>query len=203
MNRGSLASLALVVILGAVFLWWSTDELRAFTSEGARRLEVSRQPRQLPEALLTDQDGAPFRLGDLKGKWVVVEFVYTRCATLCSALGNSFERIARRLPPGRLGGDVILLSVSFDPRNDDQPALRDFAARFSGAGTGGWRVARVGDGWQLSALLATFGVVVVPDGAGGFEHNAALHVVDPGGRLSRIHDVTAVDLVLAELGGRG
>jgi protein SCO1/2 len=200
-NRGSLASLAVVVALGAVFLWWSTDELRAFTSEGARRLEVARHPRDLPEALLTDQDGTPFRLADLKGRWVVVEFVYTRCVTVCSALGNSFERIARRLPPGRLGGDVILLSVSFDPANDDRAALGDFAGRYVGAGGPGWRVARVADGSQLAALLSTFGVVVVPDGAGGFEHNAALHVVDPRGRLSRIHDVTAADQVLAELGG--
>lgn len=201
MNRGSLVSLGLVLLLGAVFLWWSTDELRAFTSEGARRLEVARQPRDLPEASLTDQDGVPFRLRDLRGRWVVVEFVYTRCATLCTALGNSFERIARRLPPGRLGRDVVLLSVSFDPDHDDRAALADFAGRHAGAGGPGWRVARLDDRRQLAALLSTFGVVVVPDGMDGFEHNAALHVVDPGGRLWRIRDVTAVDEVLADLEG--
>jgi protein SCO1 len=38
-------------------------------------------------------------------------------------------------------------------------------------------------------LLKAFGVTVIPDGAGGFVHNAALHVVDRQGRLIAIFDI--------------
>ncbi|HCE09145.1 MAG TPA: SCO family protein, partial [Oxalobacteraceae bacterium] len=45
-------------------------------------------------------------------------------------------------------------------------------------------------------LLADFQVVVVPDGRGDFEHNAAILVVDQHGRLVRIFDYGEQQLAL-------
>ncbi|WP_096704678.1 SCO family protein [Magnetospirillum sp. 15-1] len=194
-------ALAVTVLLGAGFLWWSTDELRAFTTEGARRLAVSQQPRALPVVRLEDQGGNSFGFQDYRGQYLVVEFIYSRCPTLCTTLGQSFQRIAGGMAPGRLGRDLSLLSISFDSLHDDTEALRGYAERF-GADGRGWRVARLSDPGQLAPLLRTFGVVVVPDDMGGFEHNAALHVVDPAGRLSQIYDYRAANQVIADLGGR-
>ena len=199
MNRSTLTALIAVVTLGGAFLWWSTDELRAFTTEGARRLAVAQQPRDLPETVLEGQDGALFGFDDYRGRRVLVEFIYTRCPTVCGALGQSFERIAHRLPPERLGRDIVLLSVSFDPEHDDPAALRDYAQRFPAADGRGWRMARVNDPVQLARLLRTFGIVVIPDGMGGFEHNAAIHLVGPDGRLARIYEAGAADRLAVEL----
>lgn len=200
MNRGSLIALTLVITMGGAFLWQSTDELRAFTTEGARRLAVARQPRELPEALLVDQAGTAFRLQEYRGKRVLVEFIYTRCPTLCSVLGLTFERIARKMPSRRFGKDVFLLSITFDPQHDDAAALSDYAARFSSADGRSWRMARVDDPEQLAGLLQTFGITVIPNEEGGFEHNAAIHLIGPDGRLSRIYEAGAADQVAAELG---
>jgi protein SCO1/2 len=52
----------------------------------------------------------------------------------------------------------------------------------------------------LRALLDTFGVVVIPDGMGGFVHNAAIHLVDEEGRLGAIYDLGEERAVLAALG---
>ena len=41
----------------------------------------------------------------------------------------------------------------------------------------------VPDAAERAGLLAAFGIVVVPDGRGDFVHNAAIHVVEPDGRL--------------------
>lgn len=193
-------ALAVTVLLGSGFLWWSTDELRAFTTEGARRLAVSRQPRALPAIRLEDQDGNAFGFQDYHGQHLMVEFIYTRCPTLCTTLGQSFQRIAAGIAPDRLGRDLSLLSITFDTEHDDTKALRGYAERF-GAGGRKWRVARVNEPSQLAPLLRTFGVVVIPDDMGGFEHNAALHLVDPDGRLSRIYDYGAAKQVIADLGG--
>jgi protein SCO1/2 len=46
-------------------------------------------------------------------------------------------------------------------------------------------------------LLASFEVVVIPDGMGGFEHNAALLVVDAHGHLVRIFDYAEMETALA------
>jgi protein SCO1/2 len=42
---------------------------------------------------------------------------------------------------------------------------------------------------------------VLPDGAGGFVHNAAIYLVDPHGRLARIYEPDAAEGAIAELGG--
>ena len=52
---------------------------------------------------------------------------------------------------------------------------------------------------ELEALLNAFGVVVLPDGAGGFVHNAAIYRVDADGRLTRVYDPLAADRTIADL----
>ncbi len=82
---------------------------------------------------------------------------------------------------------VALLSISFDPENDDRAALRLYGERF-GAKPPQWRIAAPADAHGLDVLLKSFGVVVIPDGMGGFIHNGAIYLVDAQGRLARILD---------------
>ncbi len=188
-NGGALARTVtagvLVMLAGAGALGWGTDGFRAYTAETARREQVLRRPRPLPAVSLEDQDGRPFRLQDYRGRSVAVEFIFTRCETLCRALGAAFKQIRGQLPPG---SDVALVSVSFDPRRDDPPALKRYA-QAHGADGEQWRVARPLSEADLGPLLEAFGVVVIPDGLGGFEHNAAIHLLDRQGRLVQISDI--------------
>jgi protein SCO1/2 len=64
--------------------------------------------------------------------------------------------------------------------------------RWHGADGRLWAVARPAEG-DLDALLKAYGITVIPDRAGGFTHNAALHVVSPDGRLQAILDMNDVD----------
>jgi protein SCO1/2 len=59
-----------------------------------------------------------------------------------------------------------------------------------------WRFVRVPDAAQEQALLRRLGVVVVPDGRGDYEHNAALLVFDARGRMVRVFDVAEQQLAL-------
>jgi protein SCO1/2 len=180
--RSALCAL-LVLCLGSAGLWAGTDGLRAFTSEQARRLAVQRTPRPVPDVVLQDQDGRAFGLGDYRGRKLLVDFVYTRCRSICGALGAGFQRLSHDLPPAP--DAAMLLTISFDPQADTPTALKRYAQRFS-ADASVWRIARPQDEATLAALLRTFEVVVVPDAYGEFQHNAALHLVDEGGRLVRI-----------------
>jgi protein SCO1/2 len=88
-----------------------------------------------------------------------------------------------------------LLSISFDGEHDSPQLLQAYAARL-GADAAVWQFARVPDAQESRRLLAAFQVVVVPDGRGDFEHNAALLVLDQRGRLVRIFDVAEQQLAL-------
>lgn len=185
--KRSLPAALLVLTLGSSLLWFGTDGLAAFTSETARREAALRQPRPVPAVLLEDQDGHLFRLQDYRNKLVAVEFIYARCASMCSALGAGFRLIRDNLPATTLERDFVQVSISFDPWNDTPERLQAYARRF-GADGKGWRIARVRNEADLKLMLDAFGITVIPDGNGGFEHNAAIHLVDRDGRLALIAD---------------
>ncbi len=178
----------LVTLLGLGVLWHSTDGFASFTAEAARRAEIIRTPRRLPAAVLEDQDGRPFSLQDYRGKLLAVEFIYTRCMTVCRTLGVAFRQIGEHVPPAMLGTRFALLSISFDTAHDDPARLKAYGDAY-GADGRTWRIARVRRAADLKPLLDAFGIVVIPDGLGGFEHNAAIHLVDRDGRLAWISDI--------------
>ena len=197
-GRTALAT-AVVLLAGAGAFLAETEGLRAFTSESARRLAVARAPRPLPSVVLRDDRGERLHLPN-PGRPMLVDFVYTSCPTLCVTLGASFARIQERLGEAGVPPAVQLLSVSFDPARDDAPALRAYAEAH-GADPTRWRVVLPESEADLRTLLEAFGIVVIPDGEGGFVHNAALHLVDRGGRLAAILDPDEIERAVEGLGG--
>lgn len=179
---------ALVTSLGTWVFWWGTDGFTAFTAETARRVEILRSPRALPDVTLEDQNGKIFRLKDYQGKLLAVDFIFTRCTTLCRSMGMIFKQIRDLIPEESLGRDFALISISFDPEHDDPASLKKYGEAY-GADGEIWRIARVRDKAELQSLLDAFGIIVIPDQFGGFEHNTALHLVGRDGRLRLISDI--------------
>jgi protein SCO1/2 len=192
-TRRFLPLLAIVLAAGTAALGWATEGFQTVTRDGAQRLAVERAPLLLPDVRLVDQDGHSFSLADYRGRRVLVDFIYTRCPTICGVLGDDFARVA-----ARSGRAVDLVSISFDPQNDDREARQFYAERF-GAAAPGWRVAVPADRDGLDRELRAFGVVVVPDGRGGFVHDGRVYFVDASGRLADIIDAPSGPLLAAEV----
>lgn len=195
--RSLVASVILLMLALAAFAA-ATDGFQVATSESARRLQVLRSPSPLPDAALGFADGRRTRLHpDLAadGRVVVLDFIYTRCETLCTALGSDFQRLQREIIARGLQDRVRLLSLSFDPVHDTPRVLAE-RARWLRADPALWQFASVPDARELQDLLRATGIVVISDGSGGYVHNAALHVVWPDARLLRIRDLGEVDQVL-------
>ena len=152
---------------------------------------------------LETQSGARIDVAGLRGKWLLVDFIYTRCPTYCMALGSEFAQLQDRLAGPLAQGAVELLSISFDPAHDTPPELASYLRRARSRGAG-WLAARPVGPDGLDQLERTFGITVIPDGLGGYTHNAAIHVVDPQGRLIEIVDSgrsdVAARMVLENLG---
>jgi protein SCO1 len=191
-SRGFVPLLGVVLLSGLAALACGTEGFRVVTSEGARRLAIARSPPPVPHVQLLDQDGVLFSLDDYRGKAVLIEFIYTSCPALCSMLGDAFKQIFASTSDR----DIELLSISFDADNDSWQALKLYGERY-GATAPRWRVAMPVERRDLGGLLRTFGVVVIPDGLGGFVHNSGIYLVDVRGRLVRIIDPEAPWQVVA------
>lgn len=189
--RVSLASLIFVVV-GLGVLAGATDRFQAFTTETARRVSVSRSPRSIPDVRLETAAGDTVDTAWLRGRWWLVDFVYTRCETYCVVQGAQFAELQDRLTNVIANRKVGLLSISFDPEHDG-PAELAMYKHHSGDRGAGWIAARPLTSDDLIALKETFGVTAIPDGMGGYTHNAAINIVSPDGRLVSIADWDAID----------
>lgn len=201
MFRTALLS-ALLAVAAYAGSAWLTHDFQVWTAEGARRLEVALRPIAAPAVKIDGPKMSAQLLPQLlaDGQSVtLLDFVYTRCQTVCLALGSTYQQMQATLQaagPGDAAAQrVKLLSVSFDGTHDDPRILQAYAARL-GADPQFWRFVRVPDAKETRRLLADFQVVVVPDGRGDFEHNAALLVIDQRGRLLRIFDYAEQQLAL-------
>ncbi len=201
MFRTALLS-ALLALAGYACSAWLTHDFQVWTAEGARRLEVALQPVASPPVQVDGPGvaGQPLSQFLADGQTVtLLDFVYTRCQTVCLALGSVYQQMQTTLQKASktdaAARRVKLLSISFDTAHDNPQVLQAYAARLS-ADPLVWRFVRLPDVKATQRLLTDFQVVVVPDGRGDFEHNAALLVVDQNGRLVRVFDYAEQQLAL-------
>ena len=199
---------ALAFALGS----WLTLDFSVWTAEGARRLRVLQEPLNAPAMdVMSAAQGAQSLAALLAdGRHVtVVTFFYARCPSICLSMGNTLQQMQTALqnPPPRFNSrrPVRLLSLSFDPAHDGLTTLRAYSLQMR-ADPAVWQFATPVNATALRTLLSRWGVVVIADGQGGFEHNAALLVVNPQGQLMRIFDDTDSEAALAyahHLAGNG
>jgi protein SCO1/2 len=151
--------------------------------EAPRILEVG---QEVPDFSMTTQEGKTQRLSELRGKVVVLTFIYTRCPlpNFCPAMDRRFSALASLV--GAIAGraeHVRLLSVSFDPEHDTPEVLAKHA-KLQGAAPPLWTFAVAPHG-ELAKVAAPLGLMYGPT-QDEIIHNLTTAVIGPDGRLSRL-----------------
>jgi protein SCO1/2 len=145
----------------------------------APTLEIG-QP--VPDFTLTDQTGRRVSLSRLKGKVVGVTFIYTNCPLpdYCFRLSNNFGRLQKRFAD-RMGRDLVLLSISFDPAHDTPEVLAKYSNTWK-ADPSSWRFL-TGTPDEVKAVCRMFGLNFWPD-EGTLAHSLHTLVIDREGKLA-------------------
>ncbi len=198
MNRYSLISTTLVLIISAAVWWQGTSGFKAFTSEAARRIDVLEYPRKLSGLDFENQTFENINFSDYKGKVVLLDFIYTSCPDICYALGFSFKSIKAELEEAGLQEQIQIVNITFNLEQDTPERLSAYVQRYT-SDHDMWHGLRLKDPGQLKQLLSDFGVVVIPNEHGGFDHNAAIHILDKEGRLVGIHDYQSQQQIVAQI----
>jgi cytochrome oxidase Cu insertion factor (SCO1/SenC/PrrC family) len=157
----------------------------AFAPVAAGEPTFLRRPvdREAPAFTLQDSTGSLVSLGDYRGKWVLIDWVFTNCVTFCPLLTRDMKAVHGGL--GSLAGDQVqLVTITFDPTRDTPEATAAFAA-FSGGNVPGWSWL-TGTLEETDAVAASYGVSYRPTepvgGVDQFDHTALMVVVGPDGR---------------------
>lgn len=105
----------------------------------------------IPDSEVFDQNGKRLRFYTdlIKGKVVVINFIFTSCGYICPMQGTSFSNLQTALGE-RLGRDTHLISVSTDPLVDTPQKLKEWGDRFGAKP--GWTLV-TGEKKQMDKLL--------------------------------------------------
>ena len=87
------------------------------------------QSRDLPQLTMTDQNGQPLQLGQLKDKWSLLFFGYTFCPDICPATLAQLRQLQGMLPVEARGRLQVIL-VTVDPHRDTPAQLKKYLGFF-------------------------------------------------------------------------
>ena len=160
------------------------------TDNAASTVEVT-----LHDLELVDQYGQPgnFRRDVIGERIAVINFVYTRCTTVCPVASAIFAQVQKKLG-ARLGDEVVLVSLSVDPVTDRPARLRAYAQKHN-AGAG-W-IWLTGDKPSMDEVLEGLGAYTP-----NYEDHPAMVLVGDGdsGQWKRLFGFPSPDKIIEEIG---
>jgi protein SCO1 len=91
----------------------------------------TRAAENFPNVVLQTQDGTRVRFYDdlIKGKVVLVNFMFTSCTSQCPLTTANLVKVEEALG-ARLGRDIVMISVTVDPATDTPDVLKKYSRAY-------------------------------------------------------------------------
>ena len=172
MSRCLLSAALLLVSLGA----------QALDEKLALRESQAAIGRVVGDYALRDEQGRPVRLAGLRGKPLVVQFIYTGCFQVCPASTAFLARAVREAERTLGPGTFRVATIGFNLPYDSPESMRDFRRKHA-PDSPHW-LFLTPDAKTLPALVADFGFRYEATAA-GFDHLLQATIVDADGRIYR------------------
>ncbi|MFQ5684148.1 MAG: SCO family protein [Candidatus Binatia bacterium] len=130
--------------------------------------------------ILTDQTGKLFKFKKLRGKVVLLAFVYTSCPDVCPLVTAGMRLLQKKLGEAERHS-VFLVSVTTDPEVDSPKVLRSYAERYQ-VDFSNWSLL-TGDPQSLTRVWKNFGVKTQRKARGLVNHTSLTALVDGKGTM--------------------
>lgn len=147
---------------------------------------LSEDDHRISDFTLINQLGDTVSLSDVEGSVLIVDFFFTRCATICPLLTSNLKLIHDRLPDG-----VRILSHSVTPIADSVSVLSSYAGKHGANPSLWWFLTGSKD--EIYKLARKSYFACLDEGDGGYQdfvHTENVVLVDTQGRLRGFYDGT-------------
>ena len=145
---------------------------------------------------LTDQNGKPFRLSQLRGKIVFLFFGYTHCPDACPTTMAKLALVNKLLEKN--ADQVMTVFVSVDPGRDTTSVLKSYLAYFHLNSIG-----LTGTKEEIDLVVKQYGAryeIEQSDSAAGYHinHSTDLYLLNQKGELARTFSYSDGTQVIAD-----
>jgi cytochrome oxidase Cu insertion factor (SCO1/SenC/PrrC family) len=107
------------------------DKQQPADDEQTKNARAEASARYFPNLVLLTQENKPVHFYDdmLKGKVVLINFLFTNCKGVCSPMTANLAKVQKYLGE-RVGREVVMISLSVDPLIDTPAVLKRYAESF-------------------------------------------------------------------------
>jgi len=125
-NVGAILAVFLIILgAGFSFYYYSVqDSIR----RPALSFYGTEQGSSMRPFKLYNQDSVLVTEQDVKGKIIVADFFFASCKSICPVMSEQMSRVYEEF---KNYNDVILLSHTIDPENDNVKVLKDYSGKFN------------------------------------------------------------------------
>ena len=185
----------LAIVVAMLSLVWGGGSARADTVEdlekvlGEQELYVELTNRPAPEFALQDAAGRQVRLGDFRGKVVVLNFIYAGCKEACPLQSDVIALIQRAVNSGPARDKVQFVSITTNPEKDSAEVLAAYGSDHF-LDPVNWTFLTGGPAKpnETRELGERYGLKFTQVADGDFIHGVVTHVIDQNGVLrARFH----------------
>lgn len=145
---------------------------------------------------LTDQNGRPMSLSDLRGRFTLIFFGYTRCPDICPLALGEFKVIKKLL--GEQAGQAAFVMISVDGSRDTPDVMKRYVEGFDPAFIG-----LTGDELDVQRIGLDYGVRFAkrkPDNTAAtylVDHTSHTFLIDPQGYWRMVYPFQTPPEVIA------
>jgi len=142
---------------------------------------------RITDFTLINHLGDTIHLSDVADQILIIDFFFTRCATICPLMTSNLKLVHDRLPEG-----VRILSHSVTPKADSVSVLSAYADKYAASPSKWWFL--TGEKDEVYRLARRSYFACLDEGDGGYQdfvHTENVVLVDPEGRLRGFYDGTS------------
>jgi protein SCO1/2 len=149
---------------------------------------------------LTDHNGKEFMFSELKGKVLLVSYIYTNCPDICHIINKKMDVFKSQLIKNKIDKDVIFVSISIDPQNDTPDKLKQHINHMK-FDTANWYFV-TGSIGSVYRLIAQAGIFPVREAQSNkkndyldyiISHRDRISLVDKNGNIRKHYKGTTMD----------
>jgi protein SCO1/2 len=194
-HRGSVAALFGAIVAGTMTLHSFAHQ----PTQGAPAVPfgISSHPylsiiKAAPDFILKDSMDHRFALSQLRGRVVLLSFIYSSCTTTCPLLTQRMGLLKERFEPsGQWASSVSFVTVTIDPERDTGAALGDYARRLDAIDPNWWFLRE--EPRRLEPVLAAYDEWTRPLPNGELDHPARVFLIDAQGNIREVYALSFFD----------
>lgn len=136
------------------------------------------------DIILETAFGNEYHMGEMNDTAKIVEFMYTQCPDVCPVTTLEMAKLKSQLEKeGVFGDEIEFITITIDPKRDDQEVIREYASRFE--------VESPDDGWifltgseeDTQEIADALGFLYRDPGSGEIIHSTYTYFMDENDNL--------------------